>query len=320
VTWGDEGSLSDPENDAYIAQQLANHFNVEHFYCTTDITSDVELETLLNRYLVAGEGRIDHINAYLDGFRMWKMFFEAGVSGIIRGDEGFGHSDPTSSISRILYKDGLLRFSDFANLPEGLYLDFPLQTLPDYLHKGNQESIAAWRIRLYHEFRLPIILAALSDLKLSYLEVANPLLSRKIIAFVRQLPDELRKGKFLFKRIVQQKSPDIPFASRRAIPSSEKILATSHFQSLFVEELCSWETKSLFPEEMVRFIIDFLQTPKTSPNMLGKSWRRIYDRIALSNRTSQKFDMDLDKLALRIYLICKMKRILHEDTKLVRER
>ena len=57
------------------------------------------------------------------------------------------------------------------------------------------ESLTVWRDTLYHEYRIPVYLAALGDLKLPYVEQMNPLLSRKILTVFRCFPDHLRKGK-----------------------------------------------------------------------------------------------------------------------------
>ena len=89
VTWGLESSLRDKRNDAYVARALAKHYNIDHYYFHTDI-SDEPIEEIFRRFLVAGEGRIDHISGYMDGFRIWKHLYESGYHGIIRGDMAFG--------------------------------------------------------------------------------------------------------------------------------------------------------------------------------------------------------------------------------------
>jgi len=58
-----------------------------------------------------------------------------------------------------------------------------------------------WRDRLYQQYRVPFLLAALSDLKLGYVEIVNPLLSDSVIDLIRQLPDSLRTHKVLLRNI-----------------------------------------------------------------------------------------------------------------------
>ena len=96
VTWGREGALFQKWNDARIAQELCDVLDVTHEYFVTEISVE-PIEKLFGRFLAAGEGRIDHLEAYLDGFYIWKHLSEKGVKGIIRGDECFG--------SRSLYSE-----------------------------------------------------------------------------------------------------------------------------------------------------------------------------------------------------------------------
>src|SRR5690606_17840815 len=127
-----------------------------------------------------GEGRTDNVSAYMDGFAVWKNFQEHGIQGVIRGDEGFGWTYCNSSFS-VRWTIGLKLCSDIENLKCVDGFGFPKQIIPEHLQQRSGEEIADWRDRLYHEYRLPIFLAALSDLKLSYVEVCNPLLFKGII-------------------------------------------------------------------------------------------------------------------------------------------
>lgn len=67
VTWGLKESLGEIGSDAYIAKKLAQHFNLRHTYYETDI-SEEPADRILKRFLIAGEGRIDHFGGYSDGF------------------------------------------------------------------------------------------------------------------------------------------------------------------------------------------------------------------------------------------------------------
>ena len=76
VTWGLRTSLSEPTNDAQIALRLARHFGLEHRYFETDLT-DEPVERLFERFIANGEGRIDHISGYADGFRLWSQLVDS---------------------------------------------------------------------------------------------------------------------------------------------------------------------------------------------------------------------------------------------------
>jgi hypothetical protein len=104
-------------------------------------------------------------------------------------------------------KTGLHFWSDFANV-RGL-VEFGDQALPAYLVQRDSESLESWRDRLYHQFRIPALLAALSDLKVPYVEITNPLLSRQLVTFVRTMPDHLRTSKGVFKASVLSLKPRV---------------------------------------------------------------------------------------------------------------
>jgi hypothetical protein len=69
VTWGLKQSRSDSRNDAYIAEQVARYFGVDHQYLYTDMErTDASVETVFERILISGEGRVARISGYTDGF------------------------------------------------------------------------------------------------------------------------------------------------------------------------------------------------------------------------------------------------------------
>ena len=133
VTWGLESSKSEKGNDAFIAKELADYFEKEHKYYLTDL-SEEPIEKIFNRFLDCGEGRVGDIDAYLDGFSIWKELMESGVHGIIRGDEGFGAGSVMSG-SNVRINMRFPLFADFANLSEIQKLGIPEQQFPDWLNR-----------------------------------------------------------------------------------------------------------------------------------------------------------------------------------------
>lgn len=90
ITWGLKSSVNDKNNDVYIAKLLAKHFSLDHQYFETDISNE-PIEKIFDRFIMAGEGRIDHIAGYADGFKIWKTMFENKIFGSIRGDQACGN-------------------------------------------------------------------------------------------------------------------------------------------------------------------------------------------------------------------------------------
>ncbi len=318
ITWGLKSSLNDPKNDAFVAQKLSKALNVPHKYYYTDVSTE-SIEKILDRFIVNGEGRIDHISAYLDGFKIWEILHNENIQGIIRGDEGFGWNKVSSPLTTRLAV-GLSLCSDYANLKKLEKIEFIEQKVPDYLEKSASESLEQWRDRLYHEYHIPIILAALSDLKLSYIEQVTPWLFRKVLEQVREQPDSLRKEKSLYKKIVISLSPKIPFATRGANASISDILKQKQVVDILKQSITNNLENGIFSKD---FLLDVLKNLKISDSRLGKSRSFSLKSLIKSILPSHLFNLlkdnlssvlavDYNQLAFRIYIISRMYNLLKQ--------
>lgn len=323
--------MRDKNNDAYVAKSLAKRFDLKHEYFVTDISNE-PIEKIFKRFLVAGEGRVDHISGYMDGFRIWKLLFEEGVSGIIRSDEGFGWI-PVSTSSDVRRCIGASLLSDYSNLESPDEFDLEKQTWPKNLQKKEKESLATWRDRLYHEFRIPVVLAALTDLKCPYVELINPLLSRRIIEQVRRIPDSLRTNRSLYKKTVYSMSPKIRFAKYAAIAKPKDILKTPQIINLISNELNATYVKKLLSGKFIDYILDNIEVvdavsaknkryefpAKFKPlRAIVKHFMPPSLEKKLRN-TVLKPKMDYNVLAFRAYIICKMNQILCADANVLNQ-
>jgi len=326
ITWGLKSSLGDKENDAYLATSLAEHFDLDHEYFVTDMSSDEPAETVLRRFLVAAEGRVDHISGYTDGMKIWKWMFEAGYAGVIRSDQVFGWMPMrTASTFDLRESIGAAMFSDYHNLrspAEAGLGNLGTQPRPSCFQIREEESVAVWRDRLDQEYRMPNTQAALNELKCAYVEVANPLLSRRVIKLVRQMPDHLRSGKSLWKKVVSSLSPEIDFAKYRAIPRPGDILKQERqIVDLLANELGTTHTRQLLSDEFVDNVLRNLTTAdapprkpsylKTARKLIQYSTPRSLETV-LRNTLLRK-DLDYNRLAFRAYIICQMHKILSAD-------
>ena len=318
ITWGLKSSQTKKGNDAKVAKELANKLNVENKYYHTDI-SDEPIETIVNRFILLGEGRIDQLAGYMDGFHIWKTLFEDGIQGIIRGDEGFGWTSVSSPYTVRLYT-GLCLCEDFSNLANYKQLGIPNQEIPSYLKKLNSESLETWRDRIYHQYRIPTILAALSDLKLSYVEQVNPLLSQKILEVVRELPDNHRTEKSLFRKIVLALRPKVEFAISGANAAPGDILASKSFVELLKKELSSEYAQTLFSEDFLSPILNNLvvQNQSTNPNSKSTYLKLKLKRLIpafLKNYLMTNMSMKLGNnvLAFRVFIVVYMHQNLSKN-------
>ena len=318
ITWGSGSSPSQKNNDAFVAKSLADFFHLQHEYYKIDL-SDEPLESIFNRFLICGEGRVDHISAYMDGFKMWKILFENGVHGVIRGDQGFGWY-PALSPRDVRRTIAFSLWSDFSNLRSREEFGFAKQELPNTLVQREGESLEAWRDRMQHQIRHPLVLAALNDLKLPYVEIINPLVSRKIIYQVRKLPVHLRTGKSLHRKIVRTMSPRIDLAKVSATGSSKNILKSKQVIEFLRETLSSNYVYSILPKEFINYIFDNVETveekkskkKKTLKDTIKKKMPKRLKNILINTILGQK--IDFNTLAFRVYIISKMNKMLSEDT------
>jgi hypothetical protein len=322
LTWGLANAIRKPGNDAYVAKRVAEYFNINHTYYITDKGTE-PLERVFSRFILCGEGRIDHIGGYLDGFKIWADLFNDNIQGIIRGDEGFGINNVTAP-ANIRYRVSISLCTDFPNL--ATYEDFglPKQEMPESLQKKEDESIDTWRDRLYHQFRMPVILSALTDLKLPFTEVINPLLSRRILYQARKLPDHLRTEKNAYRKIVKSLSPKIKFATSKANEGLNFSVKSEKAVEIMERELTSAPCRDIIPDKLLNYILGNLKctTDKTNRKANIKAFikrflpawlmRKVRDQAVNNN-------LEVNVIAFRVYMISRMNQILKQDASFSKE-
>jgi hypothetical protein len=325
ITWGRQAALSERESDAYVARQLAAHLNVAHEYIPLDLPTE-PATILLDRFLEAGEGRVDHISGYMDGFEIWRRLFTANVAGIVRGDEAFGWN-AVACERQVRYDLGLHLLSDYFGPNRLAAWDLPPQAIPADLQRHTGETLALWRDRVYQQHRIPVVLAALNDLKSGYVEIVSPLLSRKIIELVRRMPDQLRTEKRLFRGIVRAISPPVPFARVPAITSPRDVFATAAFRRLMKDELETHEARMNIPRGLRTYVLGKLSAQpdrRFGRFRLGPFLQRAIPSVGVVQikkmRPLMCPAMDSGVLAFRASLVSRMARMLTEDAALLKTR
>jgi len=319
ITWGLRSSLNKKDNDAYIATSLATKLGLKHKYYFTDFSSE-PLDKIINRFIQLGEGRIDALAGYMDGFDLWKNLFEDNIEGILRGDEAFGGEKLFTSYA-VRYYQSCCLCDDFANLSNYRDFGFPVQEFPDYLRRMKNETVKSWTDRVNIEHYLPVILSALSDLKLSYVEQISPLLSRRIINNILMLSDQSRIKKSVYKKIVSAKTPDIGFAKIGANAPPYEILRQPEVVKLMMEDLSSDTAGRIFPSEFLGKVMRGIESFDKNKGLVTTSLaaRRlvalnipprfttlIYDKL-------KKPTVDGNVLAFRVLIIIRMSRLLNLD-------
>lgn len=321
ITWGTKEAQHRKGSDGYIASKLTKELDVPNSYYSVD-EPKVSAEVVLNRFLKLGEGRVDHISGYIDGLELWKDLFNKGIHGIIRGDEVLGHPRFYSESATLIALDfGLC--SQFRNLKNYRKFGFKEQKLDKKYYKQSNESVLEWQDRLYKWYRLPIIQAALADLKLAYVEQINPLLSKDIMVLINSFPDNMRWDKKAFLKIVNELSPVSEIAKNNSLPSFIDVLSQREYKKIIITEMNSARSKEIFPESFIDELINDLE--KEPINNHNKGEHSTKKRITKSLKSMlpgfikeiiQKFHkpkVNPYRLAFRVFLIVKMHEILEQD-------
>jgi asparagine synthetase B (glutamine-hydrolysing) len=323
VTWGLRASRLQPTNDAFIAEQVARHFRLRHEYFATDLT-DESIDCSFDRFVRNGEGRIDHVSGYADGFALWAKLVRAGVRGIIRGDVAFGRK-PVRSPSDVHRSAGMPLWSDLLDCPALESLGLPPQEIPAELQRRANESLETWRDRLQQQYRTPFVLGALTDLKSPYVEVVNPLLAGSVIELVRRLPDDLRTNKALLKRISSSLSPGIPFAEDVAIQPGDDVLNSPRVAQMLRDFVSRELPGSAVPSRFVAYVADGLvaanrparSSIRRSLRKTVRKWLPLWAR-RLRGPSAQARAPNPNRLAFRAYLVTRMQRLLADDARELR--
>ena len=318
VTWGLPHSADQDGNDAQVARALAETLAVPHRFFPLETPAEA-LETVVARFLAAGEGRVARISGYVDGFRIWKTLFDEGCEGVIRGDEAFG-SVPVSSAYAARWTASLTTLADYFSAEELATFDLPEQTLPATLERRGNESLATWRDRLYQQFRVPTLLAGLTDLKTAYVEVGNPLLTASVLACVRTLPDELRTGKRLWHELVGHQLPSLALAKHVAIPSLTDFLADTRVLDLLLAELSSDSAAALLSPLLRARCCNALRTalresprPRAGESRGHALARSVPAKLRAVIRHWSRPTLEPAVLAFRAFVATRMHRLLKVD-------
>jgi hypothetical protein len=324
-THGHKGSQQIKGTDGAIAKKIANKYGVyNEFFSSMTFSQEESLNAILERILKVGEGRVDHLKAYVDGFSFWKYLFHNKTEGIVRGDICFGF--PFSA--KIRTEKEANKFTNFfpcnewSNLEHLEKAGMMEHRFPDTLRPNKGESMGIFRERIYTSYRLPIVLSALSDFKLSYVEVINPLLSRKIVNAIRTLPENLILGSPIWGAYLNQLENKIPYAHQTTHDTSEqeelhkkaneiklKLIKGSPYLPVYLQ--------ALVPEISYKQKSVIAKLKNKIKNSLSRNQRFIIWRSIGGNH--KKGVLPKQVLIDRLFIISEMQRILHEDAQILKD-
>jgi hypothetical protein len=320
VSWGYRETLNDPERDVCVARDLAKRFDVPWEFIELAPPADIPGKTILDRFVQASEGRNDNIFGYLDGMALWETFFEKGVYGIIRGDEIMGHW-PRYSKYQLLSGKNIHPLDSYQNLPDLSRLGLVSQRMPAFMEQKRGEKLVEWGIRLEREYFITTNMAGLNELKTCYVEIMNPLISRKAFNVFRSIPTAWTRNKLLFIEIVNEMCPQMPYAFDVDDISTENLMKRPYFLEPILDRLGSDQSGKYVPRELCSFLtqhvnaheVEIIKKPSVFQNI--KAWliRNTPRLVFLTAWIPRKIELNLKLMAFRAYIIAEIGRTLEED-------
>ena len=320
VTWGLAASCNDPQNDAAIALRLAERFGMRHDYFTLDY-DDAAPRTLFDRFLRAGEGRVEDFSGYTDGFRAWERLAQDGVSVVLRGDcPGWG--SPYDPISERVARSINMHCTLVSDHPEADLihrLDLVPQRRPEEFFLRDGEALDDYRDRIYNDYELPTCMSAMNDVKCAYVEVVNPLYGRAVVQSASELPRALRHCRAGFERLIGTLVPDIAFSENQADESLESFLAREPVKRELLEELSSPAARAVLSNAACGALAAELERPfgEARQHLRGRVKAVVPYRLVRAVRPEPQARVDTLRLAYRTYIASRMAAILREDAQLL---
>ncbi|MHC4954800.1 MAG: asparagine synthase-related protein [Planctomycetota bacterium] len=308
ITWGRKIDWEEQGNDATVAREVAREIGIRHRSYRFEQSRDSP-DRIIDRFLARGEGRLDQLAGFVDGFELWRVLFDDGYLGLLRADHPFGNAHvETAAQARHLI--GCPLCSDFSNLRDHEKYGFQKHALPESLVQREDESVVTYRDRLYHAFRVPTMLSAWNEGRHCYIETLCPFLSRACIEQARRMPDRLRTRKETYRGVIGAWGPAIALSTNDALASARDFIVQPEVIDLMRRELSSESARSVLPAE---FLDDALAglPPKS---LLGKVRRRVARLAKPPDRTLPKVSRPI--LAFRAFMISRMARLLREDSDL----
>lgn len=318
ITWGLRKSLGASGTDATIAAKLANICGMHHNYFPLDVDNN-DFSTTIDRFLSAGEGRQDHLPGYMDGLKTWNFMSSSG-RGLIRGYDPHGRKPPVSNEFQARRSGWLIVTKDVkgVEIPEEYSLsekDIPLS-----LARKPGESLNDWRNRLWLQCRTPLLTAAFNDLFSAYVEVIDPLLCRNVVAATQAFPNHLLTDKTLWREIVSEMFPHVPFSRKDSTQDCEDILDIGTIPSILADEMLAAVGTGILKDDFLGGIATNLAS-----GSLRLSIRRKLVRFAKSSlpmvaenylRKGLNYEpLSVRRLALRAMIIVRMNKLLAEDAR-----
>lgn len=306
ITWGFKTDLGESHNDLDISKKLTTKYGIEHDIRLINGSAH-NAEEILKRFLFFSEGTVDHLAGYIDGFELWHDLKEEEVDFVLRGDNLF-----FKQISRPPM------LSDYS----GLSIPWERnQRWPAQFERRENESVDRWQLRMYRDYRIPIVMSSLNSLKMPFTGVVNPYLSRSMMEFTSSLPPSMVVGKDILKEYIRSFDDKIPYANCSTNQSLSHILSQTDFQQVMLDSIQS--PSSGVSTAFSSSLVSKIENTETSSNSAEftdrvKSIAATYlpetvVRWIVKNKKRYTLPSN-ERLLFRLFIIEEMDQILQEDS------
>ena len=283
---------------------------------------------VLDRFVEASEGRIDHFNAFADGFEMWTEFFQRGYRMIVRGDIPFTEGLDLDAVQARAHI-GLNLFTDYSNT-EDLHIKKYIELQGEYeITRLNGESLIRWRDRLYTSWRVPMVISAFSNQISGFTENRSPMLSWTLFKLYMGLPDKDKGNKIHIEKL--WKKHDHSGVSTNAISSLRSL--NSYFDSdngrnYLLEKLKYLEESKFFSLGLVKSVHEIYSKQENKFPISGHTPVTQKARVWVSDnlpilikaylKSKQVKNLSTTTMAYRIVLAEKIISMYASDAKVIK--
>jgi hypothetical protein len=327
ITWTTRASLRDPLSDVSIARIVARRLKAEHEIIFLEPQAGAA-DQALDRFVAADEGRNDDLVAYVDGMEMWRALFDAGVEGIVRGDEcsGVTWRPPSHELTRQVVVGPMVDDYPAGHLIRDLGL--APQSIPVRLRPRPNEDRVYYRQRMIEQGYIAGAASGLNGVKARYVEIANPHLSRRVIDSVHALPPELLRGKTAMVALARATTPLIPAARSGSTPSLTKFMGSEEFIAILVGELTDPGIERVLPGDGAARVLAALITIAPAIPSLRERVKRAVKRAGTAmpadvwqriKPPQNAVHLQAPRLALRVLLASRAVRRFEEDARALRD-
>lgn len=245
-------------DDKKASKKIAYYYGIKYIdrYLPSSISNFSEF---LQRYIAAGDCRIDHFNAYTDHFDLWEQLYKIGVKLIIRGEHPYPDMIALNEKMARTHT-GINLFKDYSNVTD-YDLDewIELQNDFDSIRRLKDESLIQWRDRLFADLRNPIVISAFSDIINGYVENRAPMLSGESFMHYINLKDSHKGNKSHIVRLSKKMdNSHIGFDAEPAIPSHDDVFFNPEGLNFLKNYLQNCIGKSCMKEGLIVSVIDNL--------------------------------------------------------------